>query len=197
LTEAVRRQPFSLILLDEVEKADPDVLNIFLQLMDDGRLSDSTGRVYDFTNVILIATSNAATNYVQDQLRLGLSSAAIKERLMHGELRTYFKPEFLNRFDGIVLFHALEKPDIKKIAALMLKRVVKDLNGKGMSLEVSDAALDYLVEIGFDPEFGARPLRRVIAEQVENKLAELILSKQLRRKDKIILGEKCAIQTMR
>jgi ATP-dependent Clp protease ATP-binding subunit ClpC len=189
LTEAVRRNPFSLVLLDELEKADRDVLNLFLQVMDDGRLTDSTGRVVDFTNIILIATSNAGTSYVTEQLHGGLSTDVIKDRLLHGELNQYFRPEFLNRFDGIVLFKPLAQEDIKKIAALMLKGVAKDLEVKGVELQVKDAALDYFSQIGFDPEFGARPLRRVIQEHVENKLAELILSNQLKRRDVIIIGE--------
>jgi ATP-dependent Clp protease ATP-binding subunit ClpC len=189
LTEAVRRNPFSLVLLDELEKADKDILNLFLQVMDDGRLTDSTGRVVDFTNVILIATSNAGTSYVAEQLRAGLSSDVIKDRLLHGELNQYFRPEFLNRFDGIVLFKPLAQADIKRIAALMLVSVAKDLEAKGVELRVEDTALEYFSQIGFDPEFGARPLRRVIQEHVENKLAELVLSNQLKRKDLIVIGE--------
>ncbi|TAN33825.1 ATP-dependent Clp protease ATP-binding subunit [Patescibacteria group bacterium] len=189
LTEAVRSHPFSLLLLDEIEKADKDVLNLFLQVMDDGRLTDSTGRVVDFTNVILIATSNAGTSYVQEQMRAGLSSEAIKERLLHGELNNYFRPEFLNRFDGIVLFKALEREDIKKIAGLMLARIGKNLEEKGIELEVGDPALEFLAHIGFDPEFGARPMRRALQERVENKLAELLLGGKLKRKDKVVIGE--------
>lgn len=188
LTEAIHRHPFALLLLDEVEKADKDILNLFLQVMDDGRLTDSTGRVIDFTNVILIATSNAGTSYVAEQLRAGVSSDAIKDRLLHGELKDYFRPEFLNRFDGIVLFRALQTADIKKIAALMLKRVAKDLEAKGIELRVEDAALDFFAQAGFDPEFGARPLRRTLQERVENQLAELLLSKKVQRHNVVVLG---------
>ncbi|MBI5729449.1 MAG: ATP-dependent Clp protease ATP-binding subunit [Candidatus Magasanikbacteria bacterium] len=188
LTEAIRRRPFALLLLDEIEKADKDILNLFLQVMDDGRLTDSTGRVIDFTNVILIATSNAGTSYVSEQLRSGISSDAIKDRLLHGELKEQFRPEFLNRFDGIVLFRALDSDDIKKIAGLMLKRVAKDLDAKGIELKVEDAALDFFARVGFDPEFGARPLRRALQERVENQLAELLLSKKINRRDVIVLG---------
>lgn len=188
LTEAVKRQPFAIVLLDEVEKADADILNLFLAVMDDGRLTDSTGRVVDFTNVILVMTSNAGTAYVQDQLRAGLSSDAIKDRLLHGELKQYFRPEFLNRFDGIILFRALTDDDIHKIAGLMLQRVARDLEIKGYELVVEAGAIDYLASVGFDPEFGARPMRRAIQEKIENKLAEFLLSGQLKRRDKIILG---------
>jgi ATP-dependent Clp protease ATP-binding subunit ClpB len=189
LTEAVRRAPFSLILLDELEKADKDVLNIFLQVMDDGRLTDSTGRVVDFTNTIIIATSNAGTSFVSDRLKEGLSTDAIKDRLIHGELRTYFRPEFLNRFDGIVLFKPLGFHDVRRIARLMLNRVTKDLEEKGVTFMVLDQGLDYIAQVGFDPEFGARPLRRAIEEHVENHLAELVLSNQLKRGSKILMKE--------
>jgi ATP-dependent Clp protease ATP-binding subunit ClpA/peptidoglycan/xylan/chitin deacetylase (PgdA/CDA1 family) len=189
LTEAVRRNAFTLVLLDELEKADKDVLNLFLQVMDDGRLTDSTGRVVDFTNVILIATSNAGTSYVAEQLKQGLSTDAIKDRLLHGELGSYFKPEFLNRFDGIVLFKPLEHEDIKRIAELMLKRVASDLEKKGIELQVEPEALEFFATVGFDPEFGARPLRRALEERVENKLAELVLSKQLQRRSVVVLGQ--------
>jgi ATP-dependent Clp protease ATP-binding subunit ClpC len=189
LTEAVRRSPFALLLLDEIEKADPDILNLFLQVMDDGRLTDSVGRVVDFTNVIIIATTNAGTSQVQEMMRAGLSSDVIKDRLLHGDLKQYFRPEFLNRFDGIVLFKALEREDIKKIAGLMIKRIIKDMEAKGVTLKVEDAALDFLADVGFDPEFGARPMRRALQERVENKLAELYLSGGLKRRDTVIVGE--------
>jgi peptidoglycan hydrolase-like protein with peptidoglycan-binding domain len=135
------------------------------------------------------ATINAGTSYVAEQLRNGLSTDVIKDRLLHGELNQYFRPEFLNRFDGIVLFKPLAQEDIKKIAELLLRGVAKDLEAKGVELRVADAALEYFSQIGFDPEFGARPLRRVIQEHVENKLAELILSNQLKRRDVIVIGE--------
>jgi len=188
-TEAIRRQPFALLLLDEIEKADPDILNLFLQVMDDGRLTDSTGRVVDFTNLIIIATTNAGTSYVQEQMHAGLSSDAIKDRLLHGELKQYFRPEFLNRFDGIVLFRALTRENIKQIAGFMLARTAKDLEVKGIELIIEDAALEFLADVGYDPDFGARPMRRALQERVENKLAELLLSGSVKRRDKIIIGE--------
>lgn len=188
LTEAVRKNPFALLLLDEVEKADKDILNLFLQVMDDGRLTDSTGKVVDFTNVILIATSNAGTAYVQEQLHAGLSSEAIKERMLHGELGQYFRPEFLNRFDGIVLFKSLDREAIKKVAGMMLKRVAKDLEAKGVELKIEEGALEFLADVGFDPDFGARPMRRAIQERIENRLAELVLSGKLGRQDIVVVG---------
>ena len=189
LTEAVRRAPFALLLLDEIEKADKDVLNLFLQVMDDGRLTDSTGRVVDFTNIIIIATSNAGTSYVQEQRGAGTSQEIIKDRLLHGELKQYFRPEFLNRFDGIVLFEPLSQEAIKKITGLMLKRIGKDLEIKGIKLEISDGAVDFFSRLGFDPDFGARPLRRVLQEKVENQLAELLLSGKLSRHSVVRLEE--------
>lgn len=189
LTEAVRQNAFSLVLLDEIEKADPDILNLFLQVMDDGRLTDSTGRVVDFTNVILIATSNAGTAWVQDQIRAGVQTEVIKEKLLHGQLREYFRPEFLNRFDGVILFKSLARSDIKQIAGLMLNGVSKSLDNKGIELKVEPAALEFLADAGFDPEFGARPMRRTLQERVENKLADLLLSGKLKRRDTVVIGE--------
>ena len=189
LTEAIRRSPFSLLLLDEMEKADKDILNLFLQVMDDGRLTDSVGRVVDFTNVILIATANAGTAYVQEQLRAGVTSEIIKDKLLHGELKQYFRPEFLNRFDGIVLFKALNREDIIKIAGLMLKRVASDLEAKGIELKIEPAAMEFLADVGFDPEFGARPMRRALQEKVENQLAELLISGKLKRRDTVVIGQ--------
>ena len=188
LTEAIRRHPFSLLLLDEMEKADKDILNLFLQVMDDGRLTDSVGRTVDFTNVILIATSNAGTSYVQEQIRAGATSEVIKEKLLHGELKQYFRPEFLNRFDGIVLFKALDRPDIIEVAKLMFKRVAKDLEVKGIELQAEPAAFEFLADVGFDAEFGARPMRRALQEKVENRLAELLLAGKIKRRDTVVIG---------
>ena len=189
LTEAVRQEPFSLVLLDELEKADPDILNLFLQVFDDGRLTDSVGRVIDFTNTIIIATSNAGTAYVQEQINKGVTLEDIRQALIRGELKKYYRPEFLNRFDGIVLFKALNRDETKQIAGLMLKRVEKDLQKRGVFLRVEDAGLEALAEVGFDPEFGARPMRRAIQDKVENALAELILNKGLKRRDTVVIGE--------
>lgn len=188
LTNAVRNHPFSLLLLDEIEKANPDVLNLFLQVMDDGRLSDSSGHVFDFTNVIIIATSNAGTAYVQEQISRGAAHETILGELLHGGLKQYFRPEFLNRFDGIILFNALTRADIKTIAGLMFARIAKDMEQKAVRLQISDAALDFLADAGFDPEFGARPMRRALQEKVENKLAELLLQGKLKRGSTATVG---------
>ncbi|MFH1206995.1 MAG: AAA family ATPase [Patescibacteria group bacterium] len=187
LTEAVRRQPFSLILLDEIEKAHPDILNIFLQVMDDGRLTDTLGRTIDFTNVILIATSNAGTALIQKRMQENASQAAIKDELMNEELKPYFRPEFLNRFDNIVVFKPLSFEDIIKIVGLMLKQVNQRLNAKGIRLEATDEAKQELAQQGFDPIFGARPLRRAIQDTVDNALANYLLQGKLSRRDVAVL----------
>jgi len=197
LTEAVRQNPFSLLLLDELEKADKNVLNLFLQVFDDGRLTDSVGRVVDFTNTIIIATSNAGTSYVQSQISSGVDMDKIRENLIHGELMQYYRPEFLNRFDAIVLFKSLTRSEIKQIAEIMLKGVARDLENRGVELRVEEAALEALADVGFDPEFGARPMRRAIQDRVENRLAELILQNKLQRRDIIVLGEACQIKIER
>lgn len=189
-TEAIRKQPFSLILLDEMEKADPHVLNIFLQVFDDGRITDSVGSTVDCTNTIIIATSNAGTSYVQTQLAAGVSYEQIQTALLHGQLQDYYRPEFLNRFDGIVLFRALTQTDIAAIAERMLQRISRDLEPRGIALEITPEAISHLADIGFDPDFGARPMRRAIQDTVESRIADLMLTKQVGRRDTIrIEGE--------
>lgn len=187
LTEAVRKQPFTLLLLDELEKAHADVLNVFLQVMDDGRLTDNTGRVIDFTNVILIATSNAGTQIIQDEARKGGGTEEIKSKLINEVLKQYFKPEFLNRFDGIIVFKPLKPDEILQIAWLLLAKIQGRLKTKGIALEVEDAAADELAKAGFDPLFGARPLRRVIQEKVEDALANFLLRQKIGRRDTVTL----------
>lgn len=188
LTEEVRKNPFTLLLLDEFEKAHPDILNIFLQVMDDGRLTDNVGRTIDFTNIILIATSNAGTPYIQEGIKMNLSLEEIKKHLISVELKPYFRPELLNRFDGIIVFKPLAQVEIEQIARLMLDKIAKQLEDKrGIVLRVTDEAVQELAQAGFDPIFGARPLRRVIAERVEDALTELILKQRLGRRDKVIL----------
>ncbi len=187
LTEAVRRSPFALVLLDELEKAHVDILNLFLQVMDDGRLTDGLGRTVDFTNTIVIATSNAGTQYIQDAIAKGSSLAVIKEALMETELRGTYRPEFLNRFDDIIVFHPLTPEDVTAIAYLMISSIAKRLDEKNITLEVTDAAIHELATQGYDPKFGARPLRRVMQDKVENALADFLLRGQVGRRDTVIL----------
>ncbi|NDY83603.1 ATP-dependent chaperone ClpB [Orrella sp. NBD-18] len=172
LTEAVRRKPYSVVLLDEVEKAHPDVFNVLLQVLDDGRLTDGQGRTVDFRNTVIVMTSNLGSQHIQAMV--GKPYEAIKE-VVWDELKTHFRPEFLNRIDEVVVFHALQNAHIEKIAGVQIKRLAKRMAQQEMVLEVSDAALAELARTGFDPVFGARPLKRSIQQLLENPIAKLIL----------------------
>lgn len=186
-SEAVRERPFSIVLLDELEKAAPDILNVFLQILDDGRVTDAAGRVIDFTNTIIIATSNAGTQYIQDAVQKGEAMEDIKTHLVEEELRGIYRPEFLNRFDGIVVFKPLAQEQIVEITKLMIKQVAKRLEAKGIGFDVTDAAVQELTQKGYDPKFGARPLRRVVQEEVDNAIANALLEGKVKRRDTIIL----------
>ncbi len=194
LTEQIRLNPFSILLLDEIEKAHPDILNIFLQVMDDGRLTDALGRTIDFTNVILIGTSNAGTDYIQEALNQKLSIEKIQEILVREKLKPYFRPEFLNRFDAIIVFKPLGREEVKKIAKLLLAKLAKQLEAKGVALRASEEAIEELALAGFDPAFGARPLKRVIQERVNNALANFLLTGQLGRRDIAVLEKRGVIR---
>lgn len=187
LTEAVRTKPFSLVLLDELEKAHPDVLNLFLQVMDDGRLTDSNGRTIDFTNVILIATSNAGSQHIQNRMREGADVTVIKEELLTEELQHYFKPEFLNRFDSVIVFTPLQANEVEQIVGLMIAGIAKRLTAKGITFQASPEAIAELAASGFDPLSGARPLRRLVQEKVDNALADFMLRGKLGRRDVAVL----------
>ncbi|MCW4045374.1 MAG: AAA family ATPase [Candidatus Bathyarchaeota archaeon] len=177
LTEAVRRKPYSVILLDEIEKAHPDVHNILLQVFDDGRLTDGKGRVVDFTNTIIIATSNVGSELIQNNLTASKPKqySELKDQLMN-IIRQYFKPEFLNRIDDIIVFHALTKDQIKLIIVLQLERVKRTARGQRIELKFTNAVIDKLADIGYLPEFGARELKRKIQSEIETPLAAEILS---------------------
>lgn len=194
LTEAVRKSPFSLILLDELEKAHPDILNLFLQVMDDGRLTDGQGRTVDFTNSIIIATSNAGAIYIQEQVQAGTDIQKIKDVLINEHLNKTMRPEFINRFDGVVVFKPLSMEDVKNIARLMLKKIEKMLANKGMGLQIEEGGLAILAKEGFDPKFGARPLRRVLQEKIENVIANKVLAGELNRRDVVIIDSNAQIQ---
>ncbi|MFA6410892.1 MAG: AAA family ATPase, partial [Candidatus Buchananbacteria bacterium] len=188
LAQAVKKNPFSLILLDEIEKAHPDILNVFLQVMDDGRLTDTLGKTIDFTNTIIIATSNAGTKFIQDMVKQNQPLETIKQQLIDNHLNQYFRPEFLNRFDGIIVFKPLSMPDVEAIAKLMLKKVKKNLEEKGIKLKATNQAITELAQMGYDPEFGARPLRRVIQEKIQDQLANYLISGQITRRDIITIA---------
>ncbi|MFZ7155975.1 ATP-dependent chaperone ClpB, partial [Avibacterium avium] len=176
LTEAVRRRPYSVVLLDEVEKAHPDVFNILLQVLDDGRLTDGQGRTVDFRNTVVIMTSNLGSDLIQTNRDLDYS--AMKELVM-SVVSQHFRPEFINRIDETVVFHPLDKENIRTIAKIQLQRLEKRMETHGYHLVFTDAALDFIGEIGYDPIYGARPLKRAIQQEVENPLAQKILSGEL------------------
>ncbi|MGS2720929.1 ATP-dependent chaperone ClpB [Paraglaciecola aestuariivivens] len=177
LTEAVRRKPYSVILLDEVEKAHPDVFNILLQVLDDGRLTDGQGRTVDFKNTVIIMTSNLGSDIIQEVS--GESHYQQMKEMVMGVVSQHFRPEFLNRVDDLVVFHPLAKEQIKAIAKIQLSGLQQRLAEKGLTLELTASALDKLAEAGFDPVYGARPLKRAIQTEIENPLAQKILSGEL------------------
>jgi len=193
LTEKVRRKPYSVLLFDEIEKAHPDIFNILLQILEDGRLTDSHGRVVDFRNTIIIMTSNVGARTITEPKRLGFSAAKdenaknyeeMKGNVM-GELKKTFRPEFLNRIDDIIVFHPLTQDNIKEIVVLMLEVLVKRLKQNEIEMEVSDEVMAHLAKKGYDPVFGARPLRRAIQSMLEDKLAEEMLEGKVKAGDSI------------
>jgi ATP-dependent Clp protease ATP-binding subunit ClpB len=172
LTEVVRRRPYSVVLFDEIEKAHPDVFNVLLQILDDGRLTDGQGRTVDFRNTVLIMTSNIGSQLIVD---LGPGQRGELERRVQEALRAHFKPEFLNRIDETIIFHQLDRAQIRRIVDIQLERVQKLLEERRIQLDVSDAARDLLAEKGYDPHYGARPLKRVIQRMLQDPLAMKIL----------------------
>ena len=174
LTEQVRRKPYSVILLDEVEKAHPDVFNILLQVLDDGRLTDGQGRTVDFKNTVVVMTSNIGSQHIQE-LGADAPYEAVKAAVM-ADVKDYFRPELINRIDEVVVFHALGQAHIRRIAQIQLDGLKKRLEAQGLYLQVSDAALDVLAKAGFDPIYGARPLKRAIQSEIENPLAKALLA---------------------
>ncbi|NNK97692.1 MAG: AAA domain-containing protein, partial [Xanthomonadales bacterium] len=173
LTEAVRRRPYQVVLFDEVEKAHPDLFNTLLQVLDDGRLTDGHGRTVDFRNTVIVMTSNLGSARIQDIAGEGYDAmkAAVMEVVGH-----HFRPEFINRVDDLVVFHPLDQAQIRLIADIQLGLLRKRLETSGLAMEISDAALDLLAAAGFDPVYGARPLKRAIQQKIENPLAQRILA---------------------
>jgi ATP-dependent Clp protease ATP-binding subunit ClpC len=186
LTEAVRRKPYSVVLLDEIEKAHPDTFNILLQMMDDGALSDNLGHRVSFKNTVIIMTSNVGARLISKGKSLGFllqedaakDYSSMKDTVME-EVKKAFNPEFLNRLDDIIVFHPLTREESRKILDLMLARVSKKISSQGLSVNLTDEAKNFLVEKGFDPHYGARPLQRSIQRLLEDPLAEDILSKKV------------------
>jgi len=202
LTEAVRRRPYRVILLDEIEKAHPEVFNTLLQILDDGRLTDGHGRTVDFKNCIIIMTSNAGVELIKREMSIGFAAPkdeakakkqsyeAMKEKVM-GEVKKTFRPEFLNRLDEIIVFHQLTEEQLRNIVELMAKDLQKRLAERKLGIELTEEAKSWLAKEGYDPTFGARPLRRVIERYVENPLSTKLLRREFKEGDtvKVDLGE--------
>ncbi|KJS34021.1 MAG: ATPase AAA [Rhodospirillaceae bacterium BRH_c57] len=186
LTEAVRRRPYQVILFDEVEKAHPDVFNVLLQVLDDGRLTDGHGRTVDFRNTLIILTSNLGAEYLANQIE-GQDSSAVRAEVMEA-VRATFRPEFINRLDEVLLFHRLFERHMASIVTIQLGRLRKRLEDRKMALEVNDAGLAWLAEAGYDPVYGARPLKRVIQRNLENPLAMMLLDGRIKDGDTITVG---------
>jgi ATP-dependent Clp protease ATP-binding subunit ClpC len=196
LTEAVRRKPYTVVLFDEIEKAHPDVFNMLLQILEDGRLTDAKGRTVDFKNTLIIMTSNIGSKVIEKgggglgfQFAEDEASASYNriKTLVNEELKGFFRPEFLNRLDEIIVFTQLKKDEVKQIADIMLREVTSRLTEKGISLEVSDRFKDLVLQEGYNPSYGARPLRRAIVRLLEDSLAEAILSGQIGEGDTAIV----------
>jgi len=191
LTEQVRRRPYSVVLFDEIEKAHPDVMNMLLQILEEGKLTDSMGRVVDFRNTIILLTSNVGAEMIKRQSSLGFSPITdensyekMREKIMD-EAKKTFRPEFLNRLDDAIVFRSLTKPDLIQILDLEINKVVQRLKGKNIQLNLDEKAKDLLVEKGYDPTYGARPMRRAVERYLEDPLAEEILKGNLHDNDPI------------
>ncbi|MGZ8798162.1 MAG: AAA family ATPase, partial [Thermoanaerobaculia bacterium] len=190
LTEAVRRRPYSVILFDEIEKAHPEVFNVFLQILDDGRLTDSKGRTVDFRNSVIIMTSNVGAQYIFDfQKSMQTPQQRTEmERQVEEELHKHFRPEFLNRIDDVIIFHALDMAHIKRIIEIQLRGLAKRISDRGLSIEISDAAKDVLAKEGYDPAFGARPLKRALQREIIDPLAINLLEGKFKPGDTVFVN---------
>jgi ATP-dependent Clp protease ATP-binding subunit ClpC len=191
LTERIRRRPYAVLLLDEIEKAHPDVYNILLQIMDEGRLTDNFGRHVDFKNVILIMTSNIGADLIKNQSGFGFgkktpeSNYEKMKEMLHKEVERHFRPEFLNRVDDTIVFKALTREDLRTIVDYEIAKVFKRLTEHGLALELSEQAKEFLIDKGYNPEFGARPLRRAIEHYIEDPLSESMLRGEFKGKNLI------------
>jgi ATP-dependent Clp protease ATP-binding subunit ClpB len=186
LTEAVRRRPYQVVLFDEIEKAHPDVFNVLLQVLDDGRLTDGQGHTVDFRNTLIVMTSNLGSEYLANQPE-GEDTDAVRDQVM-SVVRANFRPEFLNRIDEIILFHRLKRSEMTKIVDIQMTRLVKLLEDRKITLELEPAAREWLADKGWDPAYGARPLKRVIQKSVQDPLAEMILSGRVKDGEKVVIS---------
>jgi ATP-dependent Clp protease ATP-binding subunit ClpB len=186
LTESIRRRPYAVILFDEIEKAHPDVFNVMLQILDDGRVTDAQGHTVDFKNTVIIMTSNIGSQYILDIAADDSQYEEMRSRVMDA-MRSSFRPEFLNRIDEIIIFHSLQKHQLRHIVQLQVKRLEQRLADRKMSLKLSESALDFLAEVGYDPVFGARPLKRAIQRELETQIAKAILRGEFNDGDTIFV----------
>ena len=186
LTEAVRRRPYQVVLFDEIEKAHPDVFNVLLQVLDDGRLTDGQGRTVDFRNTLIIMTSNLGSEYLVGQAD-GEDTSAVRDQVM-AVVRSSFRPEFLNRVDEIILFHRLQKNEMTRIVDIQMQRLAKLLEDRKINLVLEPDAREWLAEKGWDPAYGARPLKRTIQRAVQDPLAEMILAGKIRDGEKVTVA---------
>ena len=193
LTEAVRRRPYQVVLFDEIEKAHPDVFNVLLQVLDDGRLTDGQGRTVDFRNTLIIMTSNLGSEFLVNQPE-GEDTSAVREQVM-ATVRAHFRPEFLNRVDEIILFHRLQKSEMGRIVEIQFTRLQKLLEDRKILLTLDAAARDWLAAKGWDPAYGARPLKRVIQRNVQDPLAEMILAGDIVDGDRVAISEEGNVLT--
>jgi ATP-dependent Clp protease ATP-binding subunit ClpB len=186
LTEAVRRRPYQVVLFDEIEKAHPDVFNVLLQVLDDGRLTDGQGHTVDFRNTLIVITSNLGSQFLVDQPE-GEDTDAVKDQVM-AVVRASFRPEFLNRVDEIILFHRLKRSEMSKIVDIQMRRLGKLLEDRKITIELEPTAREWLADKGWDPAYGARPLKRVIQKSVQDPLAEQILAGQVKDGDRVVIS---------
>jgi ATP-dependent Clp protease ATP-binding subunit ClpB len=186
LTEAVRRRPYQVVLFDEIEKAHPDVFNVLLQVLDDGRLTDGQGHTVDFRNTLIVMTSNLGAEYLVNQPE-GEDTDAVRDQVM-AVVRASFRPEFLNRVDEIILFHRLKRDEMGKIVDIQMRRLGALLEERKITIVLEPSARDWLAENGWDPAYGARPLKRVIQKSVQDPLAEMILSGRVKDGEKVVVS---------
>ncbi len=197
LTEAVHKKPYSLILFDEIEKAHRDILNLFLQLLDDGRLTNGQGQTINFSNTIIIATSNAGANYIHQAVGQGESNENIKKKLLNELLFEHFKPEFINRFDDVIVFRSLQLNEVIQIVQISLTQIKNNLQKKGIFLEIGPTAINKLAAASYDPQYGARPLKRFIKDKIESQIAIHLLENKLKRRDKIIINDELKLEIIK